>query len=387
MHILTLSASHRRLEYAAWETTGREPLWSGVFPLYRDDQPYAQAVTSALGALRRNWTRSVTRRPPAAIGLRVLFGGPGFAGPTEATPAVLGRLAELVPQAPLHLPATLSVARGVPEVFPGTPLVLSFETAFFAKLPMREQCYGLDFDLIGAGELRRYGYHGLYHQAAVAALGRRLRSERGMMAPRILSLCLEPRPELVAVTDGSPLMVTSGATPLEGLPGDSPAGEADPAIVLTLAQAGGLGPEAIHHLLTHESGLSGLVGHATTLGEVVEGGDAESRRALGILQHRLLLSAGAGVATLDGLDGVIFSGRYAHSGDHLGPFLLERLGRLPGLSVRPPAWLIFPERRDRLVADETLAAMPLGERGHETVGPELCSSRMTRPPARHSPES
>jgi acetate kinase len=359
MHILTLSASHQRLEYAAWEAAAREPVWSGVFPLHRDTQPYQQAVTSALGTLRRSFARLVTRRPPAAVGLRVVFGGEGFAGPTEATPDVLGRLAELVPQAPLHLPATLGVARGAKEVFSGIPLVLSFETAFFAKLPVREQCYGLDFDLTGAGELRRYGYHGLYHQVASAALGRRLRIERGLEAPRILSLCLEPRPELVAVSNGSALMVTSGATPLEGLPGDNSAGEADPAIVLTLAQAGGLGPEAIHHRLTHQSGLSGLVGHATTLGEVVEGGDADSRHALGVFQHRLLLAVGAGVAALDGLDGIVFSGRYAHTGDHLGPFLLERLGRLPGLSVRPPEWLIFPERRDRLVADETFAAMPL----------------------------
>jgi acetate kinase len=364
MHILTLSASHQRLEYAAWEAAAREPIWSGVFPLHGDSQPLDQATASALRSLRRNWTRSVMRRPPAAVGLRVVFGGEGFAGPIEATPAVLDHLADLVPQAPLHLPVTLGVAHGVREVFPAAPLVLSFETAFFAKLPVREQCYGLDFALTGAGELRRYGYHGLYHQAASHALGRRLRTKREIEAPRVLSICLEPRPEVVAVSDGMPLMVTSGATPLEGLPGDSSAGEADPAIVLTLAQAGGLGPEAIHHLLTHESGLSGLVGHATTLGEVVEAGDADSRRALGVFQHRLLLSAGAGVAALDGLDGIVFSGRYGHTGDRLGPFLLEKLTRLPGLSTRPPEWMIFPERRDRLVKDQTLAALPLGERGH-----------------------
>jgi acetate kinase len=366
MHILTLSASHQRLEYAAWDAVARLPVWSGVFPLHRESQAYQEVVVSAVRTLRRSWTRSVGRRPPTAVGLRVVFGGDGFAGPTEATPAVLRRLEDLVPQAPLHLPATLGAARAVQTVFPGLPLVLVFETAFFTRLPEREQCYGLEFGLTGAGELRRYGYHGIYHQAACSELGHRLREERAVGAARLLSLCLEPRPEVVAVSDGCPLMVTSGATPLEGLPGDCSAGEADPAIVLTLAQAGGLGPEAIHHLLTHESGFSSLVGHATTLGEVVADGDAASRHALGIFQHRLLLAAGAGVAALDGLDGIVFSGRYAHAGDHLGPFLLEKLGRLPGLADQPPEWIIFPEPRDRLVADQTLAAMPLGERGRRT---------------------
>jgi hypothetical protein len=211
-----------------------------------------------------------------------------------------------------------------------------------------------------------------------------VREERAVGAARLLSLCLEPRPEVVAVNDGCPLMVTSGATPLEGLPGDCSAGEADPAIVFTLAQAGGLGPEAIHHMLTHGSGLTGLVGHATTLGEVAAAGGAASRHARGVFRHRLLLAVGAGVAALDGLDGIVFSGRYAHAGDHLGPFLLEKLGRLPGLSDRPPEWIIFPERRDRLVTDQTLAAMPLAERGHRPT----CRKPKTSPPAHHSmPES
>jgi acetate kinase len=362
MHILTLSASHHRLEYAAWGTADEDPVWSGILSLHGDSRPFPAAAAHALGKLRKSWALCVDRRPPDAVGLRMVFGGPGFDRSIEATPAVLGRLEELVPQAPLHLPATLAVAQCIRDALPRTPLVLVFETAFFARLPVREQCYGLDFGLTGAGELRRYGYHGIYHQAACSELGQRLRKIRAVQAPRLLSVCLEPRPELVAASDGCPLTVTSGATPLEGLPGDRSAGEADPAIVLTLASEGGLGPEAIHRVLTEESGLAGLVGHATTLGDVVASGDAASERALAVFRHRLLLAAGAGVAALGGLDGIVFSGRHARAGSHLGPFLCEKLGRIPGFSDRPPEWAIFSARRDRLVRDQTFASARFGSR-------------------------
>jgi acetate kinase len=359
MPILTLSGSHQVLDYSAWQPPQRTCLWSGSEKLALDGMPHHEVLLAALGRLRQSWYSSVGPEPPMAIGLRVVLGSPRFRGPTLATPSVLSELDQLVQKAPLHLPAALALARALGESLPESPLVLVFETAFFSRLPVREQTYGLDSGLAGSLELRRSGYHGIYHRAACSELVRRLAAQGGLQTPRMLSICLEPRPELASVSYDVPLTVTSGTTPLEGLPGDSSAGEADPAIVLTLAQEGGLGPEAIDHLLTRESGLTGLCGRPTTLPEIVSARDEAARHALAVFQHRLLVAAGAGVAALGGLDGIVFSGRYAHTGAHFGPFLRDRLERLPGLSGRGLPWLIFSDPWDRLVAYETLAALPV----------------------------
>jgi acetate kinase len=95
--------------------------------------------------------------------------------------------------------------------------------------------------------LRRWGYHGLFHEAASMEAGRAWR-KRGFDQPaRILSICLEAQPEIAAVLGRRPITVTSGATPLEGLPGETNSGEIDPAVALALAGEAGLGPRAPTH--------------------------------------------------------------------------------------------------------------------------------------------
>jgi len=46
--------------------------------------------------------------------------------------------------------------------------------------------------------------------------------KRGLDHPaRILSICLDAQPEIAAVLGRRPITVTGGATPLEGLPGET----------------------------------------------------------------------------------------------------------------------------------------------------------------------
>lgn len=355
MIVLTLSSSHRALRCAAWSSASREALWTETLDLSSDDAGHEQTLGVALARVRRIWAERLPGKLPSAVGLRVVFGGDVFDGPTLGTPENLATLELLAPHAPLHVPAAVATVRAARRCFPA-PLVLVFETAFFVSLPPREFSYGVSPEVSKHSAVRRYGYHGLVHQAATRELSRRLlRAARGKRRARVLSLCLEPRPELVGVDDGRPVFVTSGATPLEGLPGDTSVGDADPAIVLSLAQSGGLGPESINELLTRQSGLTGLVGEPTTLDRVMRGDSPESRFARSLFEHRLLLAAGAAVAALGGVDGIVLSGRYAGASGALGTFLVDRLRALPGLTSQPIELLTFPVGVDRLVADQVFA--------------------------------
>ncbi|MBN1605678.1 MAG: acetate/propionate family kinase [Polyangiaceae bacterium] len=354
MNVLTFSVSHRVLAYAAWYGTEARPAWSGSIDLERGPLSVSETIDRALGVVRSTWELSFPEDPPSAVALRVVFGGEHLSTPALATPRTLAELEALVPRAPLHLPPTIAAARAIPAYFEGSPVLLAVETAFFRGLPERERSYGLDPELNESGVLSRFGYHGLFHQAACVEISRTLRASAGIGRPRLLSLCLEPRPELVGVDNGRPLTVTSGATPLEGLPGDTSAGESDPAIVLTLSERAHLGPEEINTLLTRESGLSGLVDHPTTLERVMRDNDPASLFAREVLEHRLLLAAGAAVAALGGLDGIVLSGRYAEAAAELGLSLVRRLSRLPGVG-HPLEHVAFTQSLGRLVADQALA--------------------------------
>ena len=222
-----------------------------------------------------------------------------------------------------------------------------------ADMPERECHYALDVKSLGMPNLRRYGYHGLFHEAA-CAMARDHAYEQGFHFPeRCLSICLENRPEIVAVDGIQPVMVSSGTTPLEGLPGQTTAGELDAGIVLKLVRKKKWGPEQINHALTMESGLSGIAGRPVRLDEVLESDDPSLRLARDVFRHRLLSACGSGIAVLGGLDAIIFSGRYAPSAHCLGPWLQERLKRAyQGTSELESHEYTLSHGIDRILADQ-----------------------------------
>ena len=71
---------------------------------------------------------------------------------------------------------------------------------------------------------------------------------------RIVSICLEPRPELAACLGLRPLMVTGGNTPVEGLPGERTCGDIDPSVALKLAHELPGGLEEANQVLTARAG-------------------------------------------------------------------------------------------------------------------------------------
>jgi acetate kinase len=291
-----------------------------------------------------------------AIAMRVPYGGPEFATSAIATPEVIGKLEALQSQAPLHLPLVVSLVRAAWETFQGTPVVLCFETGFFTALPLREQVYAVDEEATGMEGLRRYGYHGIYHHGAcVQALS--LRQERGRNPmPKVLSICLEPRPEIAGAIGTRAVYITSGATPLEGLPGRTTCGEIDPSIVLTLAEDLKMGPEEIDAVLSRDSGITGLVGHRVTLEDVYTVDNPDYKLARDVMNYRMLMSAGAAIAVLGGVDVIVFSGRSAELGHIIGPWLLEHLHLRGTPANRPVTYDIFTTPLERLMADTAIAA-------------------------------
>ena len=99
-----------------------------------------------------------------AVGHRVVHGGNDFYRPTVVDDALIAKLKELSPLAPLHNQPNvlgLEVAR---KLLPDTPHVAVFDTAFFHDLPAAAATYAIDRKLAEKWQIRRYGFHGTSHQ-------------------------------------------------------------------------------------------------------------------------------------------------------------------------------------------------------------------------------
>lgn len=285
--------------------------------------------------------------------IRSVFGGTEFPAPVLVDDRARERLHRLRVQAPLAAASTQALIDELGAAFPATPIALVFETSFFVGLPARETTYALPAD-IGRG-VRRFGYHGLFHDAATAELAHTL----GLDArpARMLSVCLDPRPELTAVRGRQPLLVTSGSTPIEGLPGEYSCGEIDPAIALALAAEPAIGPERANLLLTRESGFFGMLGYPATLGEVLTAKRARLARVREHLLYQMTLATGSSLAALEGLDGVVFSGRYAVYGDKVAAHLVPHLERALDLAPGSLPWRICHTRLETIAAEAGLTAL------------------------------
>ena len=341
MNTLVLKPGSQILDYALFQGGAPWPAVEGRLENCRGTDGARDAIAGIASGIPA----------PDAIAVRAVYGGEHFRQAVVVTGDTIRRIDALTPQAPLHVAGLLPLLHECERQFPSLPLVLVFETAFFAALPPREYLYALDADLPRIQGIRRYGFHGILHEAACRETARACRAGSRPEVPRILSICLEPQPELAAVCGLEPVMVTSGATPLEGLPGQTSCGELDPSIVIALASEHGWGAEQINTVLTQESGLKGLSGQDVTLEQVFRAPSARTRVARELFQYRLLQSCGAGASAMGGLDAVVFSGRFVSIGEPLSTYLRSHPLFQNASRGRPPVIRFYQRSLSRVIAD------------------------------------
>ena len=99
-----------------------------------------------------------------AVGHRVVHGGPDLYAPTLVDDAMIAKLEELAPLAPLHNPPAVLGIRVARKALPDLPHIAVFDTAFFHDLPPAAATYAIDRDIARQWHIRRYGFHGTSHQ-------------------------------------------------------------------------------------------------------------------------------------------------------------------------------------------------------------------------------
>lgn len=354
MKTLVLDPTAQELEYTLFTRGQRDPAREGTHAFDGSVEQAEDLIRAVVEAGEEIDADHRSGHGALCVGIRIGFGGQDFAGPTPATGEALSTLEELVPQSPLHLPRAINLTRAALNLFDAGRVILVFETAFFTRLPEREKRYGLPPDVAEKLELRRHGFHGLFHHAACEERRTGQKPAERSSALCVLSVCLEPKPEVAAIIGNRPVMVTGGATPLEGIPGETSCGEIDPSLALTIAEEQDWGPERVDRELTQQSGIKGLTGQTRLLRDVLCSGSDDDRLGREVLEYRIQLACGMGIAALGRIDGLLFSGRYADAGQVLGPRLVKRIG--PSLRRgQNLSWDSLERPLSRIVADQAYA--------------------------------
>ena len=111
-----------------------------------------------------------------AVGHRVVHGGPDLYRPTLVDDALIAKLEELAPLAPLHNPPAVLGIRVARKALPDLPHVAVFDTAFFHDLPPAAATYAIDATSPSGGTSAATGFTA--HRTSTSASRRRRFSMR-----------------------------------------------------------------------------------------------------------------------------------------------------------------------------------------------------------------
>jgi acetate kinase len=256
---------------------------------------------------------------PAAVGHRVVHGGPKLLRHCLIDDAVLAQLKDAAPFAPLHIPAALDVIGFARTSFPDLPQAACFDTSFHADMPDVAHTLPIPKTLRSEG-IRRYGFHGLSCESIVHQLA-------GNLPPRLIVAHLGNGASVTAIRDGQSIDTSMGLTPTGGVIMGTRTGDLDPGILVYLIREKNLDAAALEDLIDHQSGLlglSGLDGDMRRLHQAASSSD-DARLAIEMFCYSVRKQIAAMIAVLGGIDMVVFTGGIGENDEVVRAMICEGL--------------------------------------------------------------
>jgi acetate kinase len=214
--------------------------------------------------------------------------------------------------------------------------------------------------------LQRYGFHGLSYEY----IANELRTIDPELANgRVIVAHLGNGASLCAMHAGRSVDTTMSFTALDGLLMGTRPGALDPGAVTYLMREHTMSAIEIEDLLYHRSGLLGISGISSDMRTLLASDDSPAREAVDLFVFRAAREIGALLASLGGLDGLVFT---AGIGEHaseirsrvcarcawLGVILDERANGAGQIRVSTEASrvrvYVIPTDEERMIAEHTV---------------------------------
>jgi acetate kinase len=304
-----------------------QPLWEGKME-WRENRAKLEARTSA-GAISRQELERGDRVEATAqllealvsgetrvlrelteidmVGHRIVNGGREYTRPTRITGEVKAAIEKMAAFAPLHNRVELEGIALIERKCGSLPQVAVFDTAFHSGLSEATAIYPGPYEWAQRG-LRKFGFHGINHEYCAGRAAQMLRKDLTKLK---LVIChLGNGCSLAAIRDGQSIDTTMGFTPLEGLMMGTRSGSVDPGILTFLLREGRTDGRALDETLNTKSGLLGISGVSGDMREImaaIKKGNERAQLAFEMFSHRLQSGIGSMVATLNGVDAIVFT--------------------------------------------------------------------------------
>ena len=266
----------------------------------------ASDYTAAVGALIDGIEERSGRDAFAAVGHRMVHGGPKFNEPQRVTAEMIEELRKLSPFDPEHLPEEILLIETFHRRFPDLPQVACFDTAFHHDLPRVAKLLPIPRRYEAQG-VRRYGFHGLSYSFLMRELARLAGMEAAQ--GRVILAHLGNGASLAAVHRGKSVDTSMSFTPTAGVPMGTRTGDLDPGLVWYLACTEHLDAQGFNEMVNSQSGLLGVSETSSDMRDLLEreAHDVRAAEAIALFCYQVKKWIGAFAAALGGLDTLVFA--------------------------------------------------------------------------------
>ena len=283
--------------------------------------------TEAVGLMMDWLEERIQRGELAAVGHRVVHGGPKYSDPQRITPTMVKELHQLQPFDPEHLPEEILLTEAFYRRFPDLVQVACFDTAFHHDLPRVAQLFPIPRRYEGLG-VRRYGFHGLSYAFLMVELARIAgpQAARG----RVVLAHLGNGASLAAVYEGKSVDTSMGLTPTGGIPMSTRSGDLDPGLVWYLERTEKINAKKFNEMVNFQSGLLGISETSSDMHDLLEREttDVRAAEAVALFCYQVKKWIGAFAAALGGLDTLVFAGGIGENAPKIRSRVCEGLGFL-----------------------------------------------------------
>jgi acetate kinase len=263
----------------------------------------------------------------AAVGHRVVHGGPKYSQPKRITREMVEELRQLSPFDPEHMPEEILLIETFQRRFPRLPQVACFDTAFHHALPRVAQMLPIPRRYEAQG-VRRYGFHGLSYAFLMEELARLSGAEsaRG----RVILAHLGNGASLAAVRDGKSVDTSMSFTPAAGVPMSTRSGDLDPGVVWYLARTENMNAKQFNEMVNFQSGMLGVSETSSDMRDLLkcEAQDVRAAEAIALFCYQVKKWIGAFAAVLRGVDTLVFAGGIGENAPAVRARICDGLGFL-----------------------------------------------------------
>ena len=271
-----------------------------------------------------------------AIGHRVVQGAEFFTKSEIVTDAIIDKIEEIAPLAPVHNLAHVQGLRSAKTVFGAdVPNVVVFDTTFHQTMPPKAYMYGVPYEMYEKYAIRRYGAHGTSHRYVSMAAARFLGKDPSEL--KMVTCHLGNGSSITAVDGGKCVDTSMGLTPLAGVLMGTRCGDVDPSVVTYMEQKLGIHGQEMADYLNKKSGLLGISGVSSDMRDVTGAADQGNERAqlaTDMLKYQIKKYVGAYAAAMGGLDCVVFTGGIGENDDRVRLGVCENMEFL-GIKLDP----------------------------------------------------